>query len=62
VIISLTNSPPGSNVRQSRRNGAFVMPAMGARTTGGHTETGPIASGAPVSVRGTVMGGAPTGR
>ena len=47
VIISLTNSPPGSNVRHSRRNGALVMPAMGASTTGGHTASGPIRSGGP---------------
>ena len=62
MIISLTNSPPGSNVRHSRRNGALVMPAMGASTTGGHTESGPIARGIRMSVRGTVMGWVPTGR
>jgi hypothetical protein len=62
VIISLTNSPPGSNVRHSRRNGALVMPAIGASTTGGHTRSGPILSGVGLSVGSTVMACAPTGR
>ena len=31
--------------RQSVRNGAFVMPAMGASTTGGCTVCGPICEG-----------------
>jgi hypothetical protein len=43
VIISLTNSPlPPLNSLHSVRNGAFVMPAMGASTTGGRTVCGPI--------------------
>ncbi len=46
VIISLTNSPlPPENSRQRVRNGALVMPAMGASTTGGCTVCGPIARG-----------------
>ena len=43
VIISLTNRPlPPLNSRHSVRKGAFVIPAMGARTTGGWTVCGPI--------------------
>ncbi|GAA0456767.1 hypothetical protein GCM10009544_19260 [Streptomyces stramineus] len=46
VIISLTNSPlPPENSRQSVRKGAFVIPAIGASTTGGHTVCGPTESG-----------------
>ncbi|ADI10370.1 cytospin-A, putative [Streptomyces bingchenggensis BCW-1] len=45
VIISLTNSPlPPENSRQRVRNGALVIPAMGASTTGGVTVCGPICS------------------
>lgn len=45
VIISLTNRPlPPLNSRHSVRNGAFVIPAMGARTTGGCALWGPIES------------------
>lgn len=46
VIISLTNNPlPPENSRQRVRNGALVMPAIGASTTGGCTVCGPIARG-----------------
>ncbi|GGP15364.1 hypothetical protein GCM10012278_74850 [Nonomuraea glycinis] len=41
VIISHTNNPAPCS-RQSALNGAFVMPAIGASTTGGHTSIGPI--------------------
>ncbi len=43
VIISLTNRPlPPLNSLHRVRKGAFVIPAMGARTTGGCTVCGPI--------------------
>lgn len=43
VIISLTNRPlPPLNSLHRVRKGAFVIPAMGARTTGGWTACGPI--------------------
>ena len=43
VIISLTNRPlPPLNSLHSVRKGALVIPAMGARTTGGVTVCGPI--------------------
>ena len=41
MIISHTNNPAPCS-RQSALNGAFVMPAIGASTTGGHTSIGPI--------------------
>src|SRR5262249_11211686 len=45
VIISLTNSPrPPENSLHRVRNGALVIPAIGARTTGGWTVCGPIRS------------------
>ncbi len=45
VIISLTNRPlPPENSRHRVRNGALVIPAMGASTTGGCTVCGPICS------------------
>ncbi len=45
VIISLTNSPlPPENSRHRVRNGALVIPAIGASTTGGDTRCGPMAS------------------
>ena len=61
VIISLTNRPgrapatgPGREAsasgaaaasRHSSRNGALVTPAIGASTTGGQIDSGPIDSG-----------------
>ncbi len=43
VIISLTNSPlPPLNSLHRVRNGALVIPAMGASTTGGRTACGPM--------------------
>ncbi len=46
VIISLTNRPlPPLNSRHRVRKGAFVIPAMGARTTGGETTCGPTRRG-----------------
>lgn len=49
VIISLTNRPlPPLNSRHSVRNGALVIPAIGASTTGGATVCGPMRNGAAV--------------
>ena len=46
VIISLTKRPlPPLNSLHRVRKGAFVIPAMGARTTGGRTVCGPICKG-----------------
>ena len=41
VTISLTYRP-APNSRHMVRNGALVTPAIGARTTGGHTSSGPM--------------------
>ena len=50
VIISQTKSPlPPENSRHSVRNGALVMPAIGASTTGGHTVCGPMRSAGAVA-------------
>ncbi len=43
VIISLTYKP-APNEAHSPRKGASVTPAIGARTTGGSTVSGPIRS------------------
>jgi hypothetical protein len=43
VIISLTYNPAPYS-RHSLRNAVFVMPAMGARTTGESSRNGPMAS------------------
>ena len=52
MIISLTYSPP-PNSRHSGRNGWFVMPAIGASTTGGDTTSGPMRSA--VALAGVVV-------
>ncbi|CAB5016290.1 unannotated protein [freshwater metagenome] len=44
VTISETNNPAPCS-RQSVRKGAFVIPAIGARTTGGSIMWSPLASG-----------------
>src|SRR4051794_24634149 len=44
VIISLTYNP-APWARHSRRNGAFVTPAIGARTTGTARSSGPMRMG-----------------
>ncbi len=43
VIISLTYSPPPYS-RHSRRNAVFVIPAIGASTTGTSSAMGPMFS------------------
>ena len=44
VTISETNNPAPCS-RQSVRKGAFVIPAIGAKTTGGSMMWSPLASG-----------------
>ena len=45
IIISLTYTSPGPNLRHRLRNGALVTPAIGANTTGGQTLCSPSCSG-----------------
>src|SRR6218665_2400052 len=54
VIISLTYRP-APNSRQSRRNAVFVIPAIGASTTGISSGRGPMCRGA--GGRGGMWGG-----